>query len=227
MIDYYTAKSLGGNTRKVSIMLAETELDHVVHFIDLNKQEQHADWYRAINANGKIPAIVDRDVPGGFALAESGAVLVYLAEKAGRFLPSSGPQRARVLEWAFWQASGLGPMAGQWDYFWSRAPQKVEFAIDRYRDESARLLGVMECQLADSEYVAGEYSIADMMLYSWVLPVYRGLLRARQPAFVQDFVHIPRWLATVGGRPAVAIAMSRYEGSALRVGRDVEASLES
>jgi GSH-dependent disulfide-bond oxidoreductase len=226
MIDYYTAKSLGGNTRKITIMLAETGLPHVVYFVDLNKKEQLQDWYRAINKNCKIPAIVDRDIPGGFALSESGAVLVYLAEKTGQFLPATGEGRARVLEWVFWQASALGPMAGQWDYFWRSAPQKVDFAIARYRDECARLLGVLERQLGDHEYVAGDYSIADMMLYSWVLPVHRGLIALPETNLsVADLRHIPRWLTSMRARPAVELAMTRYEGTALRVGRDVEASL--
>jgi GST-like protein len=115
MIDYYTGKSLGGNTRKVTIMLAETELEHVVHFVDLDKNEQYETWYRAINPNSKIPAIVDHDVAGGLKLAESGAILVHLAEKTGRFLPTSGARRSQVLQWVFWQASGLSPMAGQWN----------------------------------------------------------------------------------------------------------------
>ena len=225
MIDYYTAKSLGGNTRKITIMLAETQLLHVVYFVDLDKGEQFQDWYRAINANSRIPAIVDRDVPEGFALSESGAVLVYLAEKTGMFLPSSGPKRARVLEWAFWQASGLGPMAGQLDYFWRAAPQKVDFAIRRYRDECVRLLGVLERQLSEGEYVAGEYSIADMMLYSWVLPLHRALAARDQPGAAQ-LTHIPRWLSAVRARPAVEVAMTRYEGTALRIGRDVEARVK-
>jgi GST-like protein len=225
MIDYYTGKSLGGNTRKVTIMLAETELEHVVHFVDLDKNEQYETWYRAINPNSKIPAIVDHDVAGGLKLAESGAILVHLAEKTGRFLPTSGARRSQVLQWVFWQASGLSPMAGQWNYFVQHAPQKVDFAIARYRDECARLLQVMETQLAGNEYVVGEFSIADMMLYSWVVPVYRALLALGEPAWTREFVNIPRWMETMLARPAVRTAMTRYEGTALRIGRDVEAPL--
>ena len=225
MIDYYTAKSLGGNTRKVSIMLAEAALEHVIYFVDLDRGEQHQPWYLALNANGKIPAIVDHDCPGGLQLAESGAILVYLAEKTGRFLPSSGPTRARVLEWLFWQSSSLGPMAGQWNYFQHVAPERVPFAIARYRDECARLLGVLDHQLSAHEYVAGDYSIADMMLYSWALPVYRGVRQTTVPAGDRQLADLERWLALVQGRPAVELAMSRYEGSASRVGRDVEAPL--
>lgn len=224
MIDYYTAKSLGGNTRKVSIMLAETGLEHVVYFVDLDKREQHDAWYRALNANGKIPAIVDHDV-GGLQLAESGAILIYLAEKTGRFLPSSGSARARVFEWLFWQASSLGPMAGQWNYFQRVAPERVPFAIARYRDECARLLGVLNQQLGAHEYVAGDYSIADMMIYSWALPVYRGLRQTAAPGADRALAELERWLASMQDRPAVALAMSRYEGTAVRVGREVEAPL--
>jgi GST-like protein len=224
MIDYYTVRTLAGNSRKVSIMLAETGLEHVVHFVDLSKGEQHEAWYRAINRNGKIPAIIDHAVPGGLALGESGAILLYLAEKTGQFLPASGPQRAHVLEWVFWQVGGLGPMAGQWDYFFHGAPQKVDFAIARYRDECARLLRVLDGQLASNEYVAGSYSIADMMLYAWVLPVRHGLLAAREPTWISELVHVPRWLDTMAGRPAVRLAMSRHEGSALRIGTDISAA---
>ena len=225
MIDYYTAKSLGGNTRKVSIMLAETALEHVVYFVDLDQGEQHQAWYRALNAKGKIPAIVDHDSPGGLQLAESGAILVYLAEKTGRFLPSSGAARARVLEWLFWQSSSLGPMAGQWSYFQRAAPELVPFAIARYRDECARLLAVLDNQLCAHEYVAGDYSIGDMMLYPWALPVYRGLRQTASPAVDRQLAELERWFALMQGRPAVALAMSRYEGSASRVGRDVVAPL--
>jgi glutathione S-transferase len=230
MIDYYTAKTLGGNARKISIMLAETGLEHVVHFMDLAKGEQHEAWYLVINRNGKIPAIVDHDDVASSSLTESGAILFYLAEKTGSFLPAAGWRRARVLEWMFWQASGLGPMAGQWDYFLRSAPERVEFAVARYRDECARLLGVMDQQLADCEYVAGDYSIADMMLYSWVLPVRRGLLAfnppsSRDPAWTASWPHVQRWLETVRQRPAVEVAMTRYEGTAVRIGKDVPAPL--
>lgn len=226
MIDYYTGKSLGGNTRKVTIMLAETELEHVVHFVDLDKAEQCQAWYRAINPNGKIPAIIDHDVSGGLKLAESGAILIHLAEKTGSLLPSSGARRSQVLQWVFWQASGLSPMAGQWEFFYRHAPQKVDFAIARYRDECARLLQVMETQLAGNEYLVEEYSIADIMLYSWVVPVYRALVALGEPAWVSEFVHIPRWMDTMLARPAVQTAMTRYEGTAVRIGRDVAAPLQ-
>ncbi|SDR52856.1 GST-like protein [Rhizobiales bacterium GAS113] len=225
MIDYYTAKSLGGNTRKITIMLAETGLEHVVNFVDLDKSEQYEPWYRAINPNCKIPAIVDHDVPGGLAFGESGAILIYLAEKTGRFLPVSGPDRARVMQWVFWQVGSVGPMAGQLSYFAGRAPEKIDFAINRYRDECGRLLDVLEGQLSGTEYIAGDYSIADMANYSWIKPLYESFMRAKRPSRVTDLTHIPRWIATMSTRPAVTIAMTKFEGTALRVGKDVEAPL--
>jgi glutathione S-transferase len=221
MIDYYTTKSLDGNARKVSIMMAETELEHDVYYVDLDKEEQYEPWFQTINPGGRIPAIVDQDVPGGLALGESGAILIYLAEKAGRLLPSSGPARARVLQWVFWQASGLGPMSGQWSYFWNKAPQKLDFAIARYRDECARLLKVLEQRLADHEYVAGDYSIADIMLFTFVEPVHRALLAFKEPPWAADFKHIPRWNDAIRARPAVQIATTRPEGTARRVARDI------
>jgi GST-like protein len=225
MIDYYTAKTLGGNARKVTILLAETGLDHVVHFVDLDKDEQYEPWFRAINPNCKIPAIVDPDVPGGLALGESGAILVHLAEKTARFLPGSGPARSRVLQWLFWQVGSVGPMAGQLSYFANRAPERVGFAIERYRDECNRLLEVLETQLADSEFIAGDYSIADIANYCWIKPVYDNFLRAKTPGPVAELRHIPRWVGAMSARPAVAISMMRFEGTALRVGRDVGAPL--
>ncbi len=219
MIDYYTAKSRSGNSRKITIMLAETGVEHVVYYVDLDKNEQYEPWYAAINPNCKIPAIVDHDGPGDLALGESGAILIYLAEKTGRFLPASGPVRAKILQWVFWQVGSVGPMVGQLSYFVNRAPEKVPFAIERYRDECARLLDVLEGGLVGNEYVAGDYSIADMALYSWIKPVHEAL-------GIVDLVNIPRWLETMAARPAVAIAMTRYEGTALRVGKDVEAPLD-
>jgi len=227
VIDYYTAKSLGGNTRKVSIMLAETQLDHVVHFVDLAKNEQHEDWYVAINPNARIPAIVDHDLPGGLALGESGAILVHLAEKTARFLPTEPGRRARVLQWTFWQVGAVGPMAGQLAWFKRSAPQQIPFAIERYEAECARLLGVLDRQLGRFEYVAGdEYSIADMMNYSWILPLAAYFQAKALEHGEQSFANVARWLTAVRARPAVELAMTRFEGAARRVGRDVERPLE-
>lgn len=218
MIDYYTAKLLGGNARKVGILLAETGIEHEVHFVDLAKGEQHEPWFRAINPSCKIPAIVDHDAPGRVAFGESGAILIHLAEKAGRFLPARGSERARVLHWLFWQVGSVGPMAGQLSWFANDAPERVPIAVERYLGECQRLLDVLEQGLEGNEYVAGDYSIADMALYSWIKPMH-----ARLPGSAPR-VNIPRWLATMAARPAVGLVMTKYEGSARRVARDVDRS---
>lgn len=218
MIDYYTARQLGGNTRKVSIMLAESETDHIVHFVDLDAGEQGEQWFTAINPNGRIPAIVDHDAPGELRLGESGAILIHLAEKTGRFLPTDRRLRAQAIQWVFWQVGHVGPTFGQWSYFGSSAPVKVGFAIERFRDEATRLLSVLNRQLLDHEFAAGDFSIADMALYSWIKPGFAALERNR-PDLAASWQSIPRWLAAVGGRPKVALAMTKYEGSALRIGR--------
>ena len=217
LIDYYTVPSLGGNGRKVSIMLAETGLDHVVNFLDLARGDQNEDWYLAINPNGKIPAIVDHDAPGHFALGESGAILVYLAEKTGRFLPTEPKERARALMWTFWQVGGVGPMFGQWSFFAQTSSEKAPFAIERYRLECQRLLDVLDRNLAASEFVASGYSIADMALLPWIEPGYRALTTAE--ANIDRWPQISRWIDAVRKRPGVALALSKPEGSAVRVGQ--------
>lgn len=220
MIDYYTARSLGGNTRKISIMLAEGEIEHIVHFMDLARGDQHEPWYARINPHGRIPAIVDHDAPGELALGESGAILVHLAEKIGRFLPTEPRARARTLMWTFWQVGSVGPMFGQWSFFASAAKEKMPMAIDRYRTECLRLLGVLERNLEQSEFVAGDYSIADMALLSWIQPGFAAFEKVT-PSNHDRWPQIERWLAAVSLRPAVALAMSRHEGSALSIGRDI------
>ena len=216
MLDYYTARSLGGNARKVSIMLAETGVPHRVHFVDLEAGEQRQPWFQAVNPNGRIPAIVDHDVPGGLALGESGAILVHLAEKTGRFLPSEPGPRARVLMWTFWQVGGIGPMMGQWSYFARSAPERVPFAIERYRGECVRLMDVLDRALEDGEFVAGDYSIADMALLSWAKPGLAGL--RSDPRDAGRWAQVERWIETMEARPAVRLAMTRPEGAAAEVG---------
>lgn len=216
MLDYYTVRSLGGNGRKVSIMLAETGLEHRVYFLDLARGDQKADWFTRLNPNGRIPAILDPDVPGGLALGESGAILVHLAEKTGRFLPTEPAARARTLMWTFWQVGGVGPMFGQWSWFASSAPERVQFAVDRYRDECARLMGVLDRALEEREFVAGDYSIADMALLSWVKPGLKGLHTVG--ALAEAFGNVERWIAAIEARPAVRLAMSVPEGSASEIG---------
>lgn len=212
MLDYYTVSSLGGNGRKVSIMLAETQLPHRVHFLDLEQGDQHTNRFRAINPNGKIPAIVDPEVPGGLRIGESGAILVHLAEKTGRYLPTDPASRARVLMWTFWQVGGIGPMFGQWSYFARNAPERVPFAIERYKAECARLMDVLNQNLGESEYVAGDYSIADMAILSWAKPGLTGL--RQEPARADDWQNVARWITLMEAHPAVNLAMTRPEGAA-------------
>lgn len=218
MLDYYTVRALGGNGRKVSIMLAEGALAHRITFMDLERGDQHVEWFRAINPNGKIPALIDPEVD--LALGESGAILVHLAEKTGRFLPTEAKARAQALMWTFWQVGGIGPMLGQWFYFARVAPERIDLAIERFRSESERLIHVLDRALCDSEYVAGDYSIADMALISWVEPGLAGLRPDDQGE--ADFPNAWRWTRTMRARPAVAIALTKPEGTANEV-RDAEA----
>lgn len=199
MIQLYTFKTPNG--RKVSIALEEMGLPYQAHSIDISKGEQFAPDFLAISPNNKIPAIVDPDGPGGapLSLFESGAILIYLAEKTGRFLPPS--QRPQVLQWLMFQMGGVGPMFGQFNHFTVFATEKIPYAMERYTKESARLLGVMEKQLSAHEYIAGEYSIADMALYPWVAGT---IERLREHG---EFPQVRRWLARVGERPAVQQGM--------------------
>ena len=196
MIDYYTAKELGGNTRKISIMLAETGLEHVVHFLDLAAGVQRRDWYLDINPNGRIPAIVDRD-EGDLAIFESGALMIYLAEKTGRLLPTERRGRARVLSWLMFQMGGVGPMQGQANVFFRYAPDKIQYAIDRYQNETKRLYQVLDRRLGEAEYLAGDYSIADIATWPWVT------LHGWAGVGIDDLPNLQRWIAAVGARPAV------------------------
>ena len=218
MLDYYTVRSLAGNGRKISIMLAETGLEHRVHFLDLDRGDQRDSWFLAINPNGRIPVIVDHDFPGGLAIGESGAILVHLAEKTGRFLPANAAARAKTLMWTFWQVGAIGPMFGQWAYFARTAPTHMPAAIERYREECRRLLDVLDRQLRDSEYVSGEYSIADMALLPWVRP---GMEAFDRDGNVADrWPSLQRWLLQLTRRPAVELAMRVPEGSAAMVGSE-------
>lgn len=206
MIDLYTWTTPNG--RKVSVMLEETGLDYAVHPVNIREGEQFEAAFQAISPNGRIPAIVDRGTPDGdVSVFESGAILIYLAEKTGQFLPSGGPARARVLEWLMWQMGGIGPMMGQASHFANSAPEQIPYAIDRYISESARLIGVLDRRLADAEYAGGEYSIADMALYPWVAVGFE-LIRSAKPDLVGEGAHVERWLAAIGARPAVQAGMA-------------------
>ena len=204
MIDFYSWTTPNG--RKVSIMLEECGLAYTLHPVDITMNQQFEPNYLKISPNNKIPAIVDRE--SGTTVFESGAILIYLAEKTGRFLAKSGDARWKAIEWLMWQMAGLGPMAGQLNHFAIFAKEKIPYAIDRYSNEYARLMGVLEKRLIEAEFLAGEeYSIADMAAYPWVaatLPVvvknFKGLVKHHE--------HIDKWLKHIGERPAVQRGMN-------------------
>ncbi|HEY5657984.1 MAG TPA: glutathione S-transferase N-terminal domain-containing protein [Myxococcota bacterium] len=194
MIDLYTAATPNG--WKVSIMLEEIGLPYAVKPVDLEQLEQKQAWFLALSPNGRIPVIVDRDA-GGFAVFESGAILVYLAEKTGQLLPSDPRGRSRVLQWLMFQMGGVGPMQGQANVFFRYAPVKIPYAIERYQKETRRLYGVLDGRLAESEYLADAYSIADIANWCWVST------HEWSGVSVDGLPHLQRWLGAVGGRPAV------------------------
>ena len=207
MIDFHTWTTPNGY--KVSIMLEETGLPYEVHPVDLGNNEQFDPEFLKIAPNNRIPAIVDREGDGGapLTLMESGAILVYLAEKSGKFLAAKGGQRAKALEWLMWQMGGIGPMMGQANHFLNTASEKIPYAIDRYIGESARLLKVMDGRLGQAEYLGGDYSIADMAVYPWAAVGFE-LIRQGKPDIVGEGQNIERWLKAVGARPAVQRGMS-------------------
>jgi len=199
MIDFYTSNTPNG--RKVSIMLEETELPYNLIHLHLGKFEQRQDWYLKINPNGRIPAIVDRD-NDDFAVFESGAILIYLAEKTGLFLPPDVKGRSTVIQWLMFQMSGIGPMQGQANVFFRYAPEKIEYAIGRYQRETKRLYTVLDTRLGQNEFIAGDfYSIADMATYPWIA------LHNWAGVDIEDLPNLRRWMTTVRRRPAVARGM--------------------
>ncbi len=194
MIDLYTWTTPNG--RKVSIALEEMELAYTVIPVPIRTGMQKTPAFLKINPNGRIPAIVDR-AEGDFAVFESGAILLYLAEKCGRFLPTETKARSVVIQWLMWQMGGLGPMHGQANVFNRYFPEKIPVVIKRYQDETRRLFGVMNDRLADHAYLAGDYSIADMAAWPWVMQHdWAGVP-------IDDLPHLSRWLAEIGERPAV------------------------
>jgi len=206
MIDLYTWTTPNG--RKVSIMLEETGLPYEVHPINIGKNEQFAQAFLKISPNNRIPAIVDHDADDGpLPVFESGAILIYLAEKTGKFLAAKGAQRAKTLEWLMWQMGGVGPMFGQLNHFANVAPEKIPYAIDRYVSEAARLIGVLDKRLGEAQFLGGDYSIADMITYPWIVPAL-DLVAGLKPEVVGESVHARRWLAEVGARPAVQRGMA-------------------
>lgn len=194
MIDLYTAATPNGH--KVSIALEELGLPYALKVLDLAKGEQKHPSFLAINPNGRIPAIVDHDADD-FAVFESGAILVYLAEKTGRLMPTDVKGRSRVMQWLMFQMGGVGPMMGQANVFYRYFPEKIQPAIDRYLVESKRLFRVLDGHLKNHEYLAGDYSIADIANWAWVRT------HRWSGVEVDDLPHLQRWLALIGAREAV------------------------
>lgn len=194
MIDLYTAATPNGH--KVSILLEELGLPYEVHALSFDKKEQKAPAFLKINPNGRIPAIVDRD-NGDFPVFESGAILVYLAERTGQLLPADPKGRSRVMQWLMFQMGGIGPMQGQANVFFRYFPEKLQGAIDRYQHETRRLYEVLDTRLQQAEYLAGDYSIADIATFPWV----RG--HEWSGVSVQGLPALQRWMAALEARPAV------------------------
>ncbi|MGY2338617.1 glutathione S-transferase family protein [Pseudomonas sp. SDO5532_S415] len=194
MIDLYTAATPNGH--KVSIVLEELGLPYTVHALSFDKKEQKSPDFLKINPNGRIPAIVDR-ANGDFAVFESGAILIYLAEMTGKLLPADPKGRSVALQWLMFQMGGIGPMQGQANVFFRYFPEKLQGAIDRYQHETRRLYEVLDTRLQDVEYLAGEYSIADIATFPWV----RGYEWSGVP--VDGLTALQRWMATMEARPAV------------------------
>jgi GSH-dependent disulfide-bond oxidoreductase len=187
------------NGWKVTILLEELGVPYAIKYINIGKGEQFAPDFLKIAPNNRMPAIVDPEGPDGSAISvfESGAILQYLGRKFGRFYPSDERARVEVDQWLFWQMGGLGPMAGQAHHFRNYAPEKIPYGIDRYTNEVNRLYGVMNKRLADRDFLAGEYSIADMASIGWVKP------HQNQGQDLNDFPHLKRWFETLLARPAV------------------------
>jgi GSH-dependent disulfide-bond oxidoreductase len=198
MIDFYTFTTPNG--RKVSIMLEEVGLPYTSHVIDIRKGDQFTPEFVAINPNSKIPAIVDQE--NGLSIFESGAILIYLAEKTGKFLPTETKARFQVLEWLMLQMGSIGPMFGQLNHFRQYAPEPIPYAINRYETETLRLYSVLDTQLSRGEFVCGDYSIADMAIYPWVaIYKFQGLTLDNHP-------HLKRWVEAIAQRPAVQRGMA-------------------
>ena len=197
MIDVYYWPTPNGH--KVTIFLEEVGLEYKVIPINIGKGDQFAPDFLKISPNNRMPAIVDHDGPGGapIAIFESGAILLYLAEKTGRFMPGEIRARYKVLEWLMFQMASVGPMLGQAHHFRRYAPEKLQYAIDRYTNEAHRIYGVVDKRVAEAPYLAGEYSIADMATYPW-LRLYK-----MQGQDLADFPHLKRWFDAIEARPGV------------------------
>ena len=204
MIDLYYWTTPNGH--KITMFLEEAAVPYNIMPVNIGKGEQFKSQFLDVSPNNRIPAIVDRAPAGGgepIAVFESGAILLYLAEKTGRFLARDARARIEAIQWLFWQMGNLGPMAGQNNHFSHYAVDKIPYAIDRYRNEVNRLYGVLNKRLADRAFVAGDYSIADMAIYPWIVPY------ERQGQNIADFAHLKRWFETIRARPAVERAYEK------------------
>jgi GST-like protein len=204
MIDLYYWTTPNGH--KITMFLEETGLPYKIVPVNIGAGDQFQPDFLAISPNNRMPAIVDHEPQGGGApisVFESGAILLYLAEKVGKFIPADIRGRVEVLQWLFWQMGGLGPMAGQNHHFSVYAPEKLTYAIDRYVNETNRLYGVLNKRLSDRPFVAGDYSIADMAAYPWIVP------HERQGQKLEDFPHLKRWFEAIRSRPATIRAYEK------------------
>lgn len=205
MIDLYTWPTPNG--WKIHIMLEECGLEYQPHTIDIGKGEQHQPEFLAISPNNRIPAIVDQDGPGGkpISVFESGAILLYLAEKSGKFYSANLRDQTEINQWLMWQMGGIGPMLGQNHHFVKYAPEQIPYAQNRYIKETARLYGVADRQLAQNEYLAGDqYTIADIACYGW-MSLWEG-----QKQDIKDFPNVSRWLSALADRPGVQRGMALF-----------------
>ena len=213
MIDLYSAATPNGH--KVSIALEEMALPYTLHALNLQQNVQKEDWFLAINPNGRIPAIVDRS-EDNFAVFESGAILLYLAEKTGMLLPQGAKARSQVVQWLMFQMGGIGPMMGQANVFFRYFPEKIQPAIDRYQGESRRLFRVLDKRLAEHEYLAGDYSIADIANWAWVRTHnWSGVT-------IDDLPNLRRWVDAIHQRPAVRAGLLQPQSE-----RDINRSAET
>ncbi|HIK04418.1 MAG TPA: glutathione S-transferase N-terminal domain-containing protein [Trichormus sp. M33_DOE_039] len=206
MIDLYYWTTPNGH--KITVFLEEVGLPYNVIPVNIGAGDQFKPEFLEISPNNRIPAIVDHEPSNGgeaISVFESGAILLYLAEKTGKLIPSNLSERVEVLQWLFWQMGGLGPMAGQNHHFSQYAPEKIAYAINRYVNETARLYAVLNKRLADREFVAGDYSIADIAAYPWIVP------HERQGQNLDNFPNLKRWFATIQARPAVIRAYEKAE----------------
>ena len=204
MLDLYYWTTPNGH--KITMFLEETELEYNIIPVHIGKGEQFESEFLKIAPNNRIPALVDNDPADGgepISVFESGAILWYLADKYGQFMPADARGRADVMQWLMWQMGGLGPMLGQNHHFVTYAPERIDYAMNRYVDETARLYAVLNKQLRDWEFITGDYSIADMACYPWIVP------HERQRQDLNDFPHLQRWFGAIRNRPATVRAYDK------------------